>query len=107
MLLYRDRLYAVKDGGILTCYRPGTGEVVYRERLGAGGLYTASPVAADGRIYLCSAKGEVTVVAAGDAFRVLARNRVDGEVHATPALVGRRLYLRTVTHLHAFEAGID
>jgi outer membrane protein assembly factor BamB len=103
MLFYEDHLYSVKDGGILTCYDAETGNPVYKKRLGAGGLYTASPVAGDGRIYFCSAQGAVTVVKAGKTFEVLSQTRLDEKVHGTPALEGKRLYLRTLDHVHAFE----
>ena len=62
-LLYRDRLWVIADGGLLTCTEPKTGRIIFdRQRLGpeAGGDYFASPVAADGRIFLCSKRGAVT-----------------------------------------------
>ena len=104
LIYYRDRLYSVKDGGILVCYKAMTGEIVYQGRLGAGGLYTASPVAASGCLYFCASKGQVTVVEAGDHLKVLSRNQVDEEIYGTPALAGRSLYLRTLRHLYAFQS---
>jgi outer membrane protein assembly factor BamB len=104
LIYYQSRLYSVKDGGIVVCYDPRSGEVLYHERLGAGGLYTASPVAASGRVFFCSANGAVTVVEAGDEFKILARNKFDEAIYATPAFVGDRLCIRTFGHLYGFES---
>jgi outer membrane protein assembly factor BamB len=104
-LIYRDRLYLVRDGGLLTCLTAADGRSVYQERVGVAGQYTASPVAADGRIYLASVSGSVTVVAAaGDTLEVLARNPLGEGIHATPAIAGTSLYVRTVGHVMAFDA---
>ena len=103
MLFYEDYLYSVKNGGILTCYDAETGKQEYKKRLGGRGLYTASPVAGDGRIYFCSAEGVVTVVKAGKTFEVLSQTMLDEKIHGTPALDGKRLYLRTLHRMHAFE----
>ena len=76
-----------------------TGERVWRERL--GGIYSASPVVADGKIYLVSEDGEITVVAAGRSPRVLARNRLDARLLASPAIAGGRLFLRSDDAVYA------
>jgi outer membrane protein assembly factor BamB len=101
-LLYRGRLYTVQDGGLLRCLDPETGREFYRERLGPLGRYSASPIAADGRIYLVSATGTVVVAMAGDTFQKLAQSSLGEPVMATPALVGDRIYLRSGKHLWAF-----
>ncbi|HJT76675.1 MAG TPA: PQQ-binding-like beta-propeller repeat protein [Gemmataceae bacterium] len=101
-LVYRGRLYLVKHGGILSCLDARTGKRVYRERLGADGLYFASPVAGDGKIYAAGDGGVVTVFAAGDKLEVLARNDLGEAIKATPALVDGKIYLRTEGHLYAF-----
>jgi outer membrane protein assembly factor BamB len=104
-LLHQERLFYVRDGGLLSCYEAGTGTLVYQERLGAPGQYCASPVAASNRLYLASVDGVVTVVdTATPALRVLARNAVGGPIHATPALAEDVLYLRTASHLIAFAS---
>jgi outer membrane protein assembly factor BamB len=59
-------------------------------------------VAADGKVYIASAEGEVVALAAGDELRVLARNRLDSGIMATPALVEGKIYVRTEGHLYAF-----
>src|SRR5262249_6563322 len=85
-LYYRGRLYLVRNGGILTCWDAKTGKKVYEERMGATGHYYASPLAGDGKIYVCSSAGVVTVLEAGDSFRVLAKNDLGEPILATPAL---------------------
>ena len=85
-LIYQGLLYFVKNGGIVSCVDPESGQLKYRGRLGAPGGYYASPVAADGRIYFASDRGVMTVIAVGDELNVLARNRLAGPVMATPAI---------------------
>jgi outer membrane protein assembly factor BamB len=103
-LLYRGRLYLVKDGGMLTCLDPLTGRPLYQEeRLGPIGAYYASPTAAAGRIYVASQRGVVSVVKAGDTLEVLARNDLGETVQASPVMVGETLILRTAGHLAAFR----
>ena len=102
-LFYRGRVYIVQDGGRITCYDAATGTPLYeQERLGTEGDYHASPVAADGRIFFCSKPGTVTVVAAGDTLKVLARNALGESIIATPAIAEDTLYVRTSGHLWAF-----
>ena len=103
-LLYKGRLFLVRNGGILTCLDASTGKVIYRTRIGAPGAYYASPVAAAGRVYLASSEGIVTVLsAAGDKLEVLARNEIGEEIVATPAIAGKRIYVRTTRSVLAFE----
>jgi outer membrane protein assembly factor BamB len=101
-LLYRNRLYFVKNGGIVTCREPATGKTVFEQRLGAAGGYYASPVAADGRIYVASDVGAVTVFEAGDTLKVHARNDLREAIMATPAIIDGKLYIRTARQLFAF-----
>jgi outer membrane protein assembly factor BamB len=101
-LYYNGRLYTFKDGGLVFCRVAGTGELLYDERLGTLGYYYSSPVAADNRIYIASAEGVVTVIDAGTKLNVLATNKLDGAILATPALAGDKIYVRTENHLYAF-----
>jgi outer membrane protein assembly factor BamB len=101
-LLYRNRLYYVKNGGVLTCRDPKTGKAIFEERLDAPGGYYASPVAADGKIYTASDRGMVVVLEAADTLRVLARNELKEPIMATPAIVDNKLYVRTDNQLYAF-----
>ena len=105
-LLYDGRLYLLRDGGLFSSLDPKTGEPHYaQERLGAAGSYYASPVAADGRIYVASLQGKVSVLKAGGAKpEILHQVDFGTRILATPAIVGDTLYLRTATHLWAFGA---
>lgn len=100
-LHYRGRLYLVKNGGIVSCLDAKTGKLQYRKRLGVTANYFASPVAGDGKIYASSHTGTVVVFSAGD-FRVLARNKLNESIVATPAIAGGVLYVRTANALYAF-----
>jgi outer membrane protein assembly factor BamB len=66
------------------------------------GDYYSSPVAAGHKIYIASAEGEMVVLDAGEELKILARNKLDGAILATPALVDGNIYVRTESHLYAF-----
>ncbi|MDQ1525124.1 MAG: hypothetical protein QOE47_3048 [Pyrinomonadaceae bacterium] len=101
-LIYREHLYVLSNQGVFDCYDLKTGAEVYRERLPhQGGGFSASPVAADGRIYLPSEDGEMFVVAAGAKFELLARNPMGELLMATPAISDGRMFVRTQHHLFA------
>ncbi len=104
---HEGRLYTVKSGGLASCYDAKTGRALYQdERLDAAGDYYASLVAGEGKVIAISQKGVATVLAAGDALKILARNDLGEQVMATPAIVEGNLYVRTAGHLFAFgEAG--
>jgi outer membrane protein assembly factor BamB len=101
-LLYKDRIYLVKNGGSLVVRNVDSGKIVLEERLDAPGAYYASPVAADGRVYCCSDRGVVCVVKAGDQFEMLARNELGERIMASPAIVENKLYVRSDKTLWAF-----
>jgi outer membrane protein assembly factor BamB len=101
-LYYQGQVYMVREGGIVTCLNAATGQVHYKERLGAEGAYFASPVAGDGKVYTCSYAGVVSVLAAGPKYQVLAQHDLGEHIMATPALVEGHIYLRTATQLYAF-----
>jgi len=102
-VFHSGRLYLVRAGGFLSCVRTDTGEVIYRERLGASGQYSASPVIANNHVYLCSDRGVVTVVRCGDEFTVTHQVDFDAPIFATPAMDQNSLYLRTEESLMAFR----
>jgi outer membrane protein assembly factor BamB len=106
-LYYEGRVYLIKDGGMLSSFDAKTGKPYYlQERIGAEGGYYASPVAADGRIYVASLAGKVTVVkAGGDKPEILNQADFGERISATPALVGNRVYLRTQKRLYALGGG--
>jgi outer membrane protein assembly factor BamB len=101
-LYYNGRLYTFQNGGIVFCRAAKTGEVLYNARLGAPGYYYSSPVAADQKVYIASEEGAVVVLDAGATFNVLATNKLDGAILATPALVDSSIYVRTENQLYAF-----
>ncbi|MBL9134902.1 MAG: PQQ-binding-like beta-propeller repeat protein [Verrucomicrobiales bacterium] len=103
ILLHEDRLFFVRDGGLLSCVDPDDGRLIYQERIGAAGQYCASPIAVPGRVYLSSVAGVITVVdSTANELRVLARNELNEPIHATPAIAGNALYVRTASHLFSF-----
>jgi outer membrane protein assembly factor BamB len=98
-------LYMTGDVGVLTVCDAKTGERVYQERV--GGVYTASPVAGDGKVYLVSEDGETIVLSAGRTPAILARNRLNARQLASPAIAGGRLFIRSDDVLYAIGKGAD
>lgn len=101
-LLYRNRLYTIKNGGVLTCRDAATGRILFEERLDAPGGYFASPIAAGGKIYASSDRGVITVCDAGDTLKGVAHLDLQEPIMATPAIVDGSIYVRTDKQLHAF-----
>jgi len=99
-LVYGDYLYACKNNGVLSCYRAGTGELQYRERLAGGVGFTASPVACRGKLYFTSEDGNVYVVAAGGEYKLLAKNALNEICMATPAISAGLLIIRAKNHVY-------
>ncbi len=102
-IVYGDILYVSSNTGIVAAYEAETGKLLYQQRLtkGGGGTYSASPVAADGKLYFTSEDGDVTVVKAGPVFEALATNSIGEVVMATPAITKRMLLFRTQHHVIA------
>ena len=98
-IIYGDYLYVCTDNGILSQYQAKTGESTFRARLGHGGSFSASPVAADGKLYFASEDGDVFVIKAGPTFQLLAQNAVGEVVMATPAIAGKMIIIRGQNHL--------
>ena len=104
-LLYQGVYYMARTGGILTALDPASGAVLKTGRItGALGQYYSSPVAADGKLYLASEEGKVSVVKAGAAWEVMNVNDLGEEIHTVPALHTGRVYIRTRGSLHCFGA---
>jgi hypothetical protein len=102
-LLYENVFYLLKDGGIVTSLDPGTGAVAKEGRLKeALGEYFASPVAADGKLYMINGEGKAVVVKAGPQWEVLTASELGDEVYATPALASGRVYVRTRGAVYCF-----
>jgi outer membrane protein assembly factor BamB len=94
-IVYRDYLYTCSNNGIVTCYEATTGKQIYQERLGGSGGYTASPVAADGKLYFTSEEAGIRVVKAGPRFELLATNSMGDVCMATPAISDGMLFIRS------------
>jgi len=101
-LAYRGIVYILANNGVLDAYEPSTGKEIYRQRLPlVGSGYSASPVAADGKIYLSNEDGEMLIVEAGAAFKHIATNSIGEMLMATPALSDGVMYVRGVSTLFA------
>ncbi len=101
LLLLDDLIFMVSDAGVASCVEAKTGEVVWTARV--GGNFSASPLAAGGRVYLFSEEGTTTVIEAGRSYKVLAENTLGDGFMASPAVVGNALILRSRTHLYRVE----
>ncbi|MGE0131030.1 MAG: PQQ-binding-like beta-propeller repeat protein [Blastocatellales bacterium] len=99
-IVYGDYLYVCGDNGVLTQYQAGTGEEIYRERIGGRGVtFSASPIAADGKLYFASEDGDIFVVKAGPNYELLARNPMGEVLMATPAISDGLLIVRGQRHV--------
>jgi len=99
-LVYRGMVYAARDNGVLTAYDAAGGDIKIKERIGNGSTgFTASPVAADGKVYYTSEEGDVYVLQAGPEFKLLATNALGEVCMTTPAISEGKLYFRTQHHV--------
>lgn len=95
-LAYRGQLYVLANGGTLDAYDLQTGKEIYRQRLATiGSGYSASPVAADGKIYLSNEDGDMLVVGAGPTFSHIGTNAIGDTLMATPALSQGIMYVKS------------
>ncbi len=101
LLVVGDELYLVSDAGVASCVDARTGKVHWQERV--GGNYSASPVYADGKIYLQSEEGKGVVLKAGKEFSKVAENSLDEKTLASYAVADATLYIRTAEHLYCIR----
>ncbi len=101
-LIYGDYLYNLRGNGAFECYKATTGERIYREKVGNMSSFSASAVAADGKLYLPSEQGDIFVVKAGPEFEVLGQNPMKDICMATPAISEGVVFIRT----HHFLAAV-
>ncbi len=101
-LLYQGLIFLVKNGGLVSTLDPKTGKSLKYDRIGAAGNYYSSPVGGDGKVYLASQNGDLTVISAEAQWQVLHSVRFGEDIFATPAIVDGRIYLRTAGHLYCF-----
>jgi len=103
LLIYRDVLYVSKRGGIIGALDPATGEILKLERpKEPAGDYYASPVAADGKVFFVGDGGKVVVLKPGAKWEVVALNDLGEDCHATPAVAGGKIFIRTHKALYCF-----
>jgi outer membrane protein assembly factor BamB len=102
-VIYGEYLYVMGNTGILVVYRARTGERIYQQRLGNGGYFTASAIAAGGKIYFTDEDGDVFVVKAGATYELLSENHMGEVTMATPAIAGNTLLFRTQHRLYALK----
>ena len=104
MLLYNGYLYNAAWNGKLTCYEAKTGQEIYSEKVGKGNSYTASPVGADGIIYITDNDGNVYIVKAGPDFELLETSTLNDVCMSTPAISDGYIFFRTQTGLVAISS---
>ena len=100
-LVLGDNLYVANDNGVITAFDARSGEERFRTRIEGAGTFSASVVAADGRLYFASEDGDVFVLRAGNSYELLARNSMGEVCMATPAISDGLLLVRTRGHLYA------
>jgi outer membrane protein assembly factor BamB len=102
-LLFADHLlFTVKEDGMAQCAEAASGKLLWRHRL--EGTYSASPLAAAGRIYFLSDSGTTTVIELAGEFRPLAVNELEGPCQASPAASNGRLFIRSQNDLFCLRA---
>jgi outer membrane protein assembly factor BamB len=101
-ILVDGLLYTVSNRGEVTCFESATGTVVWSERI--GGNFIASPILADGLLYFTSSQGTTKIIRAGRAFELVAENKLDDGLMASPAVAGKALFLRTPGYLYRIES---
>jgi outer membrane protein assembly factor BamB len=104
LLYVKPYLYAVTEAGVATCYKSDSGEIVWQERLAEKAAFSASPIAAAGKIYALSESGETIVLAPGPEFKVLARNPLGEKCQASPAVSRGRIFIRSDKSLFCIAA---
>jgi len=101
-IVYGEHFYTLSNQGVVAAYNVKTGERLFQERLGGkGGAFTASPVAADGKIYFASEDGDVFVIRAGPKYDYVGSNPMGKVIMATPAVSDGMIFVRTTGHLFA------
>ncbi len=103
-LFYQGSVYLVKDGGMVSCFDAKSGQTRYlQERVGTTSGYYASPVGADGHLFIVGLDGNVTIFKAGEKPEVISRCSLGERCVTTPAIVDDTIYFRTSTQLWAFR----
>jgi outer membrane protein assembly factor BamB len=103
-LHYRGILYTCDNGGVVTAYEAETGERIYRARVGGGGSFAASPIAADGKLYFANEDGDIIVARAGRKYEEIAKNQMKEVIMSTPAIADGLIVVRTFGHVYGIGA---
>jgi PQQ-like domain/Ankyrin repeats (3 copies) len=103
-LYYDGILYTCDNSGVLTAYDAKSGDRIYRARVGGGGSFAASPIAADGKLYFSNEDGDVIVTRAGRQYEELAKNPMKEVIMSTPAISDGVLIVRTLGHVYGIGA---
>ncbi len=107
-VIYGDYLHVLANQGVLTVYNAKTGERVYQQRIAdKGGSYSASPIVANGNLYLASEDGEVHVVKTGAKYELVSTNEIGEIMMATPAVSDGMIFIRGQHHVFAVAAKPD
>ena len=107
-MLWGDEIYLLEDSSFFSCLRAMDSHPYYfKHRLPGGLNFSASPVGASNRIYLLSESGKTVVIQRGKEPTILAVNQLEGRFHASPAIVGESIYIRSEEHLYRFGNAID
>lgn len=106
-LYYDGILYTLSNEGIITAYDAKTGTRHYRARVGGGGSFAASPIAADGRLYFANEDGDVIVARAGTKYEELTRNAMKEVIMGTPAISDGMIIVRTLGHVYGITEGAE
>jgi outer membrane protein assembly factor BamB len=99
-IFYDGILYTCNNNGVVTAYDGATGERIYRARVGGGGSFSASPVAADGRLYFANEDGDIYVARAGRTYQEIAKNEMKEVIMSTPAISDGVIVVRTLNHVY-------
>jgi len=94
-------LYIISDGGITTCFNAADGTILWNGRI--DGNYSASPVFADGHIFVASEEGKVTVFAPGNEYNEVATKQIVGSITASPIPLNGALVIRSDTAIYRFH----
>ncbi|HYP14078.1 MAG TPA: PQQ-binding-like beta-propeller repeat protein [Bryobacteraceae bacterium] len=102
-VVYGDLIYASTGQGIFKAYEARSGRKLYEERLGTGGSFTSSPIAADGKVYVSNEDGRTFVIKAGPKFELLANNDLGEPILSTPAISEGVMFIRTPANVVAIS----
>ena len=102
-VVYQNRIYIVRSGGILNCRDAETGKTIYDKRIDAPGGYFSSPIAANNHLYVANDRGEVSVIKTGEVFQLVSKSELGEPIAASPAIIDDTIIFRSSENLWAFS----